>query len=1064
MQTASVVLAHRVEEFEAALACRADADLAEYLPDPSDSQYLQVLTELVRVDLEHGWSNDRKPRVNDYRRFPEIFENPSILAAVAFEEYRLRRRAGELVAPEQYRSEFRVDTSQWPNLADSMMRESELLLATHAVSAMSPATNRVAITPNAALPNDPDTDSLGPRVSALPEPGADFLGFHLLEELGRGAYGCVYLAQQGDLAARPVALKVACDLADESHKLAQLQHTNIVPIYSFHRVGELQAACMPYFGRTTLAHVLLEVSGKDGLPSSGRELKSTVNRRGPHDTTARPGDSSVRPAKPGGVPAETASQAPATPGPADGWAKLEGLSYVEAVLWIGEQLAAGLAHAHERGILHRDLKPANVLLTDEGRPMLLDFNLAEDMKARGTMERAWVGGTIPYMAPEHLEAFSGAGPRTLDGRCDVFSLGVILFELLTGRHPYPVHKLKAKQAVTAMLADRRHPAPGLRRLNPAVSLATEAIVQKCLAGDPTKRYQTAQQLREDLDRQLNGQPLKYAAEPSRRERARKWAKRHPRLSSSGAVAALAALLLIGVGAGAVYSRERAHDFQAKSHFQEHRAAFGDAQLAFDDRHQSAARSEEAIGRFRGILGRYELRDEPNDGWLGSEMVRRLPETERQQLRADLGESYFLMAEVSARQASAIASDSPERERLLQQASRWHANAERYAGDRVPFALRGQARSIEDWLHNRPGAPGEADPDPAAIDSPRDLYLLGARLTRSGEHLRSIPYLQKATQLDPKNFSAWFVCGTAHLELAQFDMAAICFASCLAIRDDFAPAWLNRGRAFNGLRYFDRAQADFDEAIRLNPQLVDAYINRAIACDALFDPKGAEANFTQSLETGAAPVRVYFLRADVRRRLGREAEADADRDAGLKLRPADELSWVGRGEMRLGTDPVGALADVEEALKLNAFSKFGLQLKAHILAEPLHRPAEAIAVLDRAVQFHPDFATLRAGRGVLLARAGQRGDALRDARDALRRDTRPPNLYQVGCIYALTSAKHPEDRAEANRLLWDALRTGYGVDIVDGDTDLDPLRKDMAFQELVSEAKRLDASRRKRKTD
>jgi serine/threonine protein kinase len=886
----------------------------------------------------------------------------------------------------------------------------------------------------------------------LPEPGTQFLGFKLVEELGRGAFGRVYLAKQGDLAARPVALKVACDLAGESHKLAQLQHTNIVPIYSFHKQGALQAACMPYFGRTTLATILLQVSGKDGLPSSGRELRSTVNRR---SMATHYGASSLKPDE--ALP----EPAPETSIPAEGWAKLENLSYVEAVLWIGEQLAAGLAHAHERGIIHRDLKPANVLLTDDGRPMLLDFNLADDTKIRGGVERAFVGGTVPYMAPEHLEAFGGCGIRILDARCDLYSLGVMLFELLTGRHPFPFHRKKAKEAIDAMLADRRKGPPSLRAQNPAISPATEAIVQKLLAADPRDRYQSAQELREDLDRQLANRPLKHAANPSVKERLRKWAKRHPRMTSSGAVAALAAAVLVGVGAVAVAARERSHNFQAKVQFADHRADFAAAQLQFDDRNQTFTTAQDTLNRLGGVLGRYELSPDADAASLDSEMFKRLPEADREQLRGDLGESFFILADVAGREASAAPPGSPQRQRLLERASHWNRNAERIAGNRLPVALRSQVRSLDDVLKNRSGEISVPDADPASIDSPRDLYLTGSRLTRRGEHGRSLPYLHRATQLDPGNFSAWFVRGNVHLELSQNELAAMCFSSCLAIRNDFAPAWLNRGVAFSGLRFFPDALADFDRAIELNPKSAEAYLRRAAAKDALYDPKGAEADFTAALETGAAPVRTWFLRADVRRRLGREKEADADRERGLKEKPADELSWVGRAEMRLGSDPAGAMADIEEALKLNPFSKFALQTKAYLLSEPLKKPDEAIATLDRAVSFHPDYAPLRAGRGVLLARLQRRDEAHRDARDALRRDTRPPNLYQVGCIYALTAAKHPEDRVEANRLLWDALRTGFGMDIVDGDTDLDALRKDAAFLELLAEAKRLDASRRKR---
>src|SRR5260221_1184798 len=113
---------------------------------------------------------------------------------------------------------------------------------------------------------------------------------------------------------------------------------------------------------------------------------------------------------------------------------LAGMSYVEAILWIGARLADGLGHAHQRGILHRDLKPANILLTDEGQPMLLDFNLSEDTKRHPTASAAQVGGTLPYMAPEHLEAFQG-GARPVDARSDLYSLGIILYQLLTRLPP-----------------------------------------------------------------------------------------------------------------------------------------------------------------------------------------------------------------------------------------------------------------------------------------------------------------------------------------------------------------------------------------------------------------------------------------------------------------------------------------------------------------------------------------------------------------------------------------------------------------------------------------------------
>jgi tetratricopeptide (TPR) repeat protein len=119
---------------------------------------------------------------------------------------------------------------------------------------------------------------------------------------------------------------------------------------------------------------------------------------------------------------------------------------------------------------------------------------------------------------------------------------------------------------------------------------------------------------------------------------------------------------------------------------------------------------------------------------------------------------------------------------------------------------------------------------------------------------------------------------------------------------------------------------------------------------------------------------------------------------------------------------------------------------------LNRRADAIAVLDRAVELYPDHVPARAGRGVLLARDGRRDEAIRDAKDALLRNTDPSNLFQVGCIYALTSKSHPEDRVEALRLLSGALQRGFGRQYLDTDHDLDPLRDDAEFKRLVAAAK------------
>src|SRR5262249_46365652 len=161
------------------------------------------------------------------------------------------------------------------------------------------------------------------------------------------------------------------------------------------------------------------------------------------------------------------------------------------------------------------------------------------------------------------------------------------------------------------------------------------------------------------------------------------------------------------------------------------------------------------------------------------------------------------------------------------------------------------------------------------------------------------------------------------------------------------------------------------------------------------PEAVE-DLTRSLETGTIYSSVYFLRAGVRARLGDKEGARQDREKGLTLTPTDETGWIDRGLDRRQTDPRGALADFEQALKINPRSFDGLQNRAAILVDKFDRAEEALQTLEEAVKHYPDSVLARAGRGVLLARTGRRAAAVADAQQALLLDTEPPTLYQVAC--------------------------------------------------------------------
>ncbi len=199
-------------------------------------------------------------------------------------------------------------------------------------------------------------------------------------------------------------------------------------------------------------------------------------------------------------------------------------------------VASAVHHAHQRGILHRDLKPGNILLDAQGQPHVTDFGLAR--RVEGDVQHTRTGaivGTAAYMAPEQARA-----EKVLTTGVDVYSLGVVLYELLTGRPPF-----RAETPLDTLLQVlERDPEPP-RRIDPRLDRDLETICLKSLEKDPQRRYDSAAALADDLDRWLRGEPI--AARPnSRWERVQKYARRKPAAAALIAVSGVAALTLIGI--------------------------------------------------------------------------------------------------------------------------------------------------------------------------------------------------------------------------------------------------------------------------------------------------------------------------------------------------------------------------------------------------------------------------------------------------------------------------------------------------------------------------------------
>ena len=197
-------------------------------------------------------------------------------------------------------------------------------------------------------------------------------------------------------------------------------------------------------------------------------------------------------------------------------------------------LADAVHYAHEQGILHRDLKPANILLDADRRPRITDFGLASDTAANGGLTITGdVLATPAYMAPEQAK---GKSAETTRGS-DVYGLGALLYHTLTGRPPF-----QAARAAEVMCQVIENEPVSPRQINPVVPADLDIICLKCLEKDPLRRYATALELKEDVERFLRGEPI-LAKPITTLERAWKWAKRRPIQASLGSVVALLLLTL-----------------------------------------------------------------------------------------------------------------------------------------------------------------------------------------------------------------------------------------------------------------------------------------------------------------------------------------------------------------------------------------------------------------------------------------------------------------------------------------------------------------------------------------
>jgi serine/threonine protein kinase len=313
-------------------------------------------------------------------------------------------------------------------------------------------------------------DPVEPRSPKLLELGKNAGDYRVVDWLGRGAFSHVYLACDLKLANRPVVLKVTSLPGLEPEALATVDSPYVVQVYAAtsEKTGPTTIV-MPFFGSATFEDLL-------------SRRRQTPNARGELILEVAAAAAELDPRNPQATMPASFARRP----------------FVEGAVWLLRGIAEGLSKAHQSGYLHLDLKPSNILLAAGACPMLADFNLSQriDEKLKA------IGGTVPYMAPEQLRRFCGEKEVEVTAAADVFSLGVIAHELLTGEHPYgPIDpdvepRKLARQLLEKPPEVRRRPTSA-RGMNGSLL----RLVERCLSTDPKLRP-SSEELRSLLTAEL----------------------------------------------------------------------------------------------------------------------------------------------------------------------------------------------------------------------------------------------------------------------------------------------------------------------------------------------------------------------------------------------------------------------------------------------------------------------------------------------------------------------------------------------------------------------------------
>jgi serine/threonine-protein kinase len=828
-------------------------------------------------------------------------------------------------------------------------------------------------------------------------------GYDILTVLGRGGMGVVYAARQRNLG-RVVALKMI------------LAGAHAGPNEFDRFQGEAEALARLHHPNIVQIH---EIGSHDGCPYLSLEFV---------------GGSSL------------ADTLRGTPMPAARAAELV------------ETIARAIAGAHDRGILHRDLKPGNILFTPDGIPKITDFGLAKRLDAEaGQTASGSVLGTPSYMAPEQARGQT----KRIGPPADIYALGAILYECLTGRPPF---RSDSPMETLRQVLETEPVAP--RLLNPKVDRDLETIALKALQKEPVQRYASAIDLADDLGRYRRGEPI-HARQVSTAERAWRWSKRNPWLAGLGTVAAslLLVLTLGSIVAALVISKERdravvargAADRNAETARNAQRLSERNAEIASEQADLALDAVKSMVGDVQKRLGNKQEFAALRTDLLGMALDRlnRVLRTGK-----NAGLSGRVMAAANT-QVGDIALQLGRRD----EAERHYRDALKMAEDLAAAEPDSDlARGNLALIHTKVGQVRAQQGDwPAA----REQY----------EHALE---LQQDLVDHPKNGDL------PHDETVL---------NLIAFRDTFGRLLLERGEANTARTHFDDALAWREKRLAAKPD--DLAIKRELgdACQRLADLYFSAGDRDRMQRYYA---RCFALRNDL---INREPEnrqlrfdlkntgagfgdkllfLGANQDALAYYQPALEMS-----EEMAEDDPANERLQGMLAMALYRVATARLRLGETELARSLYR--RNLAIRQQLLEPSPRNPDRRINVMIAQARCGLRREATEIAEE-LRKESpkNPGTLFQIGCCYSMcaadvgngrvagaevaggTGTANVEGRArDYGKLALEALRAavaaGYkDVSSIEHDPDLDAIRERGDFREFLAALKSAPAPRTKGK--